>query len=118
MYLRDLVNVFKALGDETRLRLLKLLDQREDLCVCEMMQALNITQTRASRNLGILRNAGLVKDKREGLWVHYSLNLQGAPEPIRELLELIKGILNDDPIITSDKSALGKTSKLTKSRKH
>ena len=71
--LRELVKVFKALSDETRIRLLKLLQQRE-LCVCELMQALDMTQSRISRNLGILKDAGLVQDRRDGLWVHYSLN--------------------------------------------
>lgn len=117
MYLNNLVNVFKALGDETRLRLVKLLEQREDLCVCEIMQALNLTQPTASRNLGILKNAGLVKDRREGLWVHYSLNLQNSQEPIKELLTLIGRTLNDDPIVKSDRTSLSKAKRLAKSKR-
>jgi len=63
---------FKALADETRLRILKLLEVRE-MCVCEVMIALGLTQPTASHHLGILENAGLVKDRKEGKWVFYSI---------------------------------------------
>jgi len=61
---------FKALADETRLRILKLLEVRE-MCVCEVMVALDLTQPTASHHLGILENAGLVRDKKDGKWVFY-----------------------------------------------
>jgi ArsR family transcriptional regulator len=64
--------VFKALADATRLRILKLLDVRE-MCVCEVMIALDLTQSTASHHLKILENAGLVKSRKEGKWVYYSL---------------------------------------------
>ena len=63
---------FKALADETRLRILSLLEVRE-MCVCEVMVALNLTQPTASHHLGLLEYAGLVKDRKEGKWVFYSL---------------------------------------------
>jgi len=63
---------FKALADETRLRIVKLLGVRE-MCVCEVMVALSLTQPTASHHLGLLENAGLVKDRKEGKWVFYSL---------------------------------------------
>lgn len=69
---RRLSHMFKALSDRTRLKILKLLDIRE-MCVCEIMVALNLTQPTASHHLGILEAAGLVKDRREGKWVFYSL---------------------------------------------
>jgi len=64
--------LFKALADETRLRILKLLGIRE-MCVCEVMVALGLTQPTASHHLGILENVGLVKDRKEGKWVFYSI---------------------------------------------
>ena len=64
--------LFKALADETRLRILKLLEIRE-MCVCEVMVALGLTQPTASHHLGILENAGLAKDRKEGKWVFYSI---------------------------------------------
>ena len=109
--MQELVKIFKALGDETRIRLLKLLEQRE-LCVCELMQALNMTQSRVSRNLGILKNAGLVKDRRDGLWVHYSLNDE-ARYQIQKLLGVLKDSCNDDKIVTKDMTELNKAKKLS-----
>src|SRR3989337_3215405 len=63
---------FKALADETRLSILRLLEVRE-MCVCEIMVALDLTQPTASHHLGLLENAGLVKARKEGKWVFYSL---------------------------------------------
>jgi ArsR family transcriptional regulator len=64
--------VFKALGDETRLKILALLMRRE-MCVCELMAALNLTQPTASHHLMILENVGLVNDRKDGRWVFYSI---------------------------------------------
>ena len=64
---------FKALADMTRLRILGLLTIRE-MCVCEVMVALDLTQPTASHHLRILENVGLVKDRKEGKWVFYSLH--------------------------------------------
>ena len=64
---------FKALADTTRLRILGLLAVRE-MCVCEVMVALDLTQPTASHHLRILENVGLVKDRKEGKWVFYSLH--------------------------------------------
>ncbi len=63
---------FKALADEKRLRILKLLEVRE-MCVCEVMVALGLTQPTASHHLGILENVGLVKYRKEGKWIFYSI---------------------------------------------
>jgi DNA-binding transcriptional ArsR family regulator len=63
---------FKALADKTRLRILRLLGVRE-MCVCEVMVALSLTQPTASHHLGILENVGLVKDRKEGKWVFYRI---------------------------------------------
>ena len=68
----EAVQLFKALADETRLRILNLVAQRE-LCVCHLVEALGLGQSRVSRHLAHLRNAGLVIDRREGPWMYYSL---------------------------------------------
>jgi ArsR family transcriptional regulator, arsenate/arsenite/antimonite-responsive transcriptional repressor len=67
-----LEHVFKALADQTRLRILALLAQGE-VCVCDIHGALGIPQPKASRHLAYLRRVGLVRDRKAGLWVHYSL---------------------------------------------
>lgn len=64
--------LFKALADTKRLRILKLLGVRE-MCVCEVMIVLDLTQPTASHHLKILENAGLVKGRKEGRWVYYSV---------------------------------------------
>ena len=63
---------FKALADETRIKILKLLSLRR-MCVCEIMVALDLTQPTASHHLRILENVGIVKDERKGKWIFYSI---------------------------------------------
>ncbi len=63
---------FKALGDATRLRIVRLLAERE-MCVCELMVALDATQPTASHHLGILEREGIVRKRHEGKWVLYRL---------------------------------------------
>jgi DNA-binding transcriptional ArsR family regulator len=75
---------FKALGDETRLRIVKLLSIRE-MCVCEVMVALGMTQPTTSHHLNILENAGLVASRKEGRWVFYRLD---DPDLVRSMEKL------------------------------
>ena len=75
--LRD---TFKALSDETRLQIMTLLLENDELCVCDFVGALGQTQSKVSRHLRYLYNAGLVEDRREGLWIHYRLSRRLAPE--------------------------------------
>jgi len=72
---------FKALADEKRMRILSLLKVRE-MCVCEVMVALDLTQPNASHHLGILENVGVVKRRKEGKWVYYAITDQGLLEKI------------------------------------
>ncbi|MCJ7744033.1 MAG: metalloregulator ArsR/SmtB family transcription factor [Dehalococcoidales bacterium] len=69
--MRDLIKAMKALSDETRLRIMNILLERE-CCVCEVMEVLGISQTRASRNLGLLEEAGFLKMRKIGQWALYS----------------------------------------------
>lgn len=71
-FMEKLLNALKALSDETRLRILNLLYEKE-LCVCDIMQALQISQAKASRHLIYLKNAGLVKDRKYAQWAYYSM---------------------------------------------
>ncbi len=72
--MKTITQIFKTLGDETRLRIISLLVNDEELCVCDIMEALNIPQSKASRHLSYLRNAGLVDDRRHGVWIYYKIN--------------------------------------------
>ena len=64
--------VFKAFSDETRLRILFLLSKRE-LCVCEIVAVLGVPQGRISRHLAMLKQAGLLSDRRDSTWIYYSM---------------------------------------------
>jgi ArsR family transcriptional regulator, arsenate/arsenite/antimonite-responsive transcriptional repressor len=68
------VDSFKALGDPVRLRLFYLLSQHEELCVCHLTDALKLPQSTVSRQLAVLRHAGLVDTRRDGKWIHYRLD--------------------------------------------
>jgi len=71
--MRDLARIFKALADETRLQMMALILLEGELCVCDCMQVLDIGQSKASRHLRYLANAGLLDDRREGTWVYYKV---------------------------------------------
>lgn len=86
-----LFDVLKSLSDETRLRALNLLYERE-LCVCDIMKTLQITQAKTSRHLIYLKNAGLVNDRKYAQWVYYSL---AADNKIRFLDSLIYDTLRN-----------------------
>jgi ArsR family transcriptional regulator len=71
--MNELVTIFKALSDETRLRIIKLLEQGE-LCVCDIVAALDMVQPKVSFHLSALKESGFIKDRKQGKWIHYSLN--------------------------------------------
>jgi len=78
-------DLFRALADPTRLRCLLLLASQGELCVCELTHALDVVQPKISRHLAMLRELGIVLDRREGLWIHYRLNPK-LPTWAREIL--------------------------------
>jgi len=75
--MKNEARLFKALSDETRLRILALL-QGGELCVCDLMAVLELPQSTVSRHLATLRNAGLVEDRRQGVWMYYRLAPPGG----------------------------------------
>lgn len=72
MLMKKTSRIFKTLSDETRLRIISLLSNGE-LCVCDLMAALDLPQSTVSRHLATLRNTGLVEDRRQGVWMYYRL---------------------------------------------
>lgn len=71
--MQELLNIFKALSDETRLRILKIFEKGE-ICVCDLVSVLNMSQPKISFHLNVLKEAGLIKDRKQGKWVHYGIN--------------------------------------------
>lgn len=76
-------NIFKALGDSTRLTLFHLILKYPDICACELLQKMSIAQTTLSHHLKILSQANLINVRKEGRWKHYSANLSAIDELIR-----------------------------------
>lgn len=103
--MRDFAKLFRALSDETRIRILKVLLERE-CCVCEVMQALDISQSRASRNLGILEDAGFIKSSRAGLWIVYSIDEQETNSYAYQLIELLRDSLVNEETMLKDRERL------------
>ena len=107
----NLVKATKALSDETRLRILNLLLQRE-CCVCEVMLVLGISQTRASRNLGMLYDAGFLKLRKAGLWAHYSIDRDNLDEYLSALLKAAELGLKNNPEAAQDNLRLKEVERL------
>ena len=87
---------FKSLADETRLKILWLLLAEEELCVCDVVGALSITQSKASRHLRYLYHLGWVTDRRDGLWMNYRLAVT-PNSPREKLLKLLEEMLAPQP---------------------
>lgn len=89
------IRLFKALGDETRLRIINLLVQsKQSLCVCEMTDALLVPQYQISRHLMVLKNLGIMNTERRGTWVYYALERNATPF-IEDLMHLIEKHFKD-----------------------
>jgi len=93
--MKDFIRVMKALSDPNRVKVVKMLQQKE-MCVCEMQAALGIAQPTVSKHLKILEDAGLVQSRKDGLWVNYRL-VDGEANPYAaEMLEMVGKWLVDD----------------------
>lgn len=96
--MRQLIRVLKALSDPNRLRIMKIL-QKRDMCVCELAEALGISQPSVSRHMRILSEAELVSSRREGIWIHYLWNVHPSISYVDALLGHLERWLEEDPQI-------------------
>ncbi|MGE0551671.1 MAG: ArsR/SmtB family transcription factor [Kofleriaceae bacterium] len=103
---RPLTRLFRALGDETRLRIVALLAHGE-LCVCHVEKALELSQPNVSRHLGILRMAGVVDARREGTWVYYKLAEQ-AHHAVQAVFATLTNAFGTERAIRADHVKLRK----------
>jgi ArsR family transcriptional regulator len=101
-----LQDLFVALADDTRLRILSLVAEQE-VCVCFFIEALDAPQSKVSRHLAFLRKAGLVKALREGKWMHYSLALP-EEKARKRVVEAAIAAMSDDPRAKRDRERLKK----------
>jgi len=98
--------LFQALADSTRLRILGLLLAGE-VCVCDIHESLRIPQPKASRHLAYLRRAGLVETRRDGLWMHYRLAVAGDPVE-RTIRDAVSHALGHSDTVRKDAERLEK----------
>jgi ArsR family transcriptional regulator len=101
--------IFRAFADPTRLRILSLL-LRGELCVCDIVNTLEVPQPTASRHLAYLRKAGLVEARRDGLWMHYKLAPHRSPMH-KKLIECLSCCFQDFPQLAKDAKQLNRRSK-------
>ena len=102
MTLRAYEDVMKAVSDPTRVRILKILEGGE-LCVCQVIAVIALGQSTISKHLFLLRAAGLIKDRKDRKWVHYSLDGKSGNPFAGEMLRNIRKWLNEDPVVVRDR---------------
>ena len=106
--MRDLIKVYKALSDESRLRVLNLILERE-CCVCEVMQALEISQSKASRILSALYDVGFLNLRKDGLWSLYSIDWEGMGVNLKEILKATRKGFEGNKHMEADRERLKMT---------
>ncbi len=109
--MREMVKAFKVLSDETRLRMLNLLLERE-CCVCEVMQALEISQSKASRGLSALNDTGFLKMRKDGLWSLYSIDKEDVQVYQSQLIGAVKEALKNNKITEEDRERLSRAERV------
>jgi ArsR family transcriptional regulator, arsenate/arsenite/antimonite-responsive transcriptional repressor len=77
--MENIALMFQSLDDPTRLRIVALLLEEDELCVCDLVAVLQLPQSTVSRQLSLLKTAGWLKDRREGVWIYYSIHRTLAP---------------------------------------
>ncbi len=82
--MKHLINFFRAMGEETRVKIILML-LKEEMCICELIEELNLSQSAVSHHVKILKQAELVNDRRVGKWTFYSINKQGFEEHLDRL---------------------------------
>ncbi|WP_154222686.1 ArsR/SmtB family transcription factor [Marinicella rhabdoformis] len=103
----EMVELMKALGHETRLRVLHLLIVKGGLCVCDLFEVLQLPQPTVSRHLKLLRDADLVSGFRENQWMHYQVNAD-VPSEIMAVVSLVVAGAQKDSLLQADLKRLQK----------
>lgn len=109
--MKQSARLFKALSDETRLRILKMLEQRP-LCVCEIQYVLKGSQPNISHHLKTLSDAGLVESKKDGLWVDYRLPDRPETPLHAAALSMVRQELARDPVVKKDRTQVKSANRL------
>ena len=102
----EFMNITKALADENRVRILMALNGRDELCVCQLIDMLQLAPSTVSKHLFILRSARLILGRKEGRWMYYRLNTDGAAKTVKEALAWVARSMADAPIVRQDEERL------------
>ncbi len=102
--MKETAQLFKALSDETRLRIIALLAYGE-LCVCDLMEIMGLPQSTVSRHLATLRQSELVEDRRQGVWIFYRL-MESSESVYRELLDILSENMGHMEQVQADREKL------------
>ncbi len=94
--MKKFLKIMKALSDKNRLKIIKMLQHKEMLCVCEIQSGLGLAQPTVSKHLKLLEDAGLVIYKKDGLWVNYSLNYKSDSPYSATMLGNLRYWLEDE----------------------
>jgi ArsR family transcriptional regulator len=103
--MKTTAQIFKALSDETRLRIMSLLITGQELCVCDIIAVLDLPQSTVSRHLAYLRNSNLLEDRRQGIWMYYRIN-KDIEKNISYLFDILAIIFNDNDQVALDRQSL------------
>ena len=101
----DFMNVTRALADENRVRILMALEDRE-LCVCQIIDLLALSPSTVSKHLSVLRNARLIRGRKQGRWMHYRLDGDAGRAYVTGAIDWVRASLGDDPVIAEDRQKL------------
>ncbi|MCL4377896.1 MAG: metalloregulator ArsR/SmtB family transcription factor [Actinobacteria bacterium] len=99
----EIVKILKALSDENRVRILSLLNKRQNICVCEIREVIGLSQPTISSHLKVLENAGLVENLKDGKWINYKLNSNLGVKKSQILNQILSAINNSNQIVSDNK---------------
>jgi DNA-binding transcriptional ArsR family regulator len=102
----EFMNITKALSDENRVRILLALNGWGELCVCRLIDMLQLAPSTVSKHLFVLRNARLVQGRKEGRWMYYRLNKNAGAAVVKDTLEWVIKSIGEDPLIKQDDARL------------
>jgi ArsR family transcriptional regulator len=105
--LKKTTRVLKALADENRIRILYLLKEKNDLCVCEIREIIGLSQPTVSSHLKVLENNELVTFNKDGKWVNYSPN-SNLDDKIKQIINNVLSIIETDDEVKKDQSSVNK----------
>jgi ArsR family transcriptional regulator, arsenate/arsenite/antimonite-responsive transcriptional repressor len=110
--MKQFVKIAKALADRNRIRVLLALQEGE-LCICQITELLDLAASTTSRHVAILKNAGLVEDRKSGRWVYCRLPGKSAPWEAKKSIRWIVDLFSQEPEIKRDRKRLQKILQLT-----